>query len=111
MKLLTRIYAIALLGLLALLAALLLLAQQAQRLVAIGRVVIDQAGGDSLAADDHIGHVGESLPADADRERGVLLAAGGVDVADVLVLCPDQERGPGQDDQSEDGSAHEHLVS
>ena len=51
-------------------------------------VVIDQPNGNPFPAHNHIRSMDEPLSTQPDREGGALLAAGGIDVTDVLALRP-----------------------
>ena len=65
-----------------------LLAEQRDFLIAHDPVVIDQPNGNPFPAHDQIGSMEEPLSTQPDREGGALLAAGGIDVTDVLALRP-----------------------
>ena len=71
-----------------LLQCLQLLAQQPHLLVVQDTAVFNQPHGDAFPADHQVRGIGESLPPQPDRERGALLAAGGIDVTDILALRP-----------------------
>ena len=60
-----------------------LLAQQRDLLGAEPPVILDHLGGDARAGDQHLAGAVQTLPAQLDLERRALLAAGGIDKADV----------------------------
>ena len=74
-------------------------------LIAHDPVVIDQPHGNPFPAHHQVGGIGESLSAQADREGGALLAAGRIDVTDVLALRPGGGRSGHEDGQPESGES------
>ncbi len=65
-----------------------LLSEQREFLIVHDPVVIDEPHGNSFTAHNHIRSMDEPLSTQPDRERGALLAAGRIDVTDVLALGP-----------------------